>query len=215
MPRQLALSAINYICKKFHLLNTPLTLATNNIYITAYKTYLHYFKKVCPLDQHDHIMSGFKCLYTSSGSSNQILYWKILTMILVMKQMLILLVFQKQEEQSRVRPLEWSANSNLKKRVERVSKHLQSRKLPSIGLNKIIIKYAIFNIQISNIIFLFIFFFKKIKCQPLFHSFFFSFGQNLELIRWLQGVNKTFFFRVRPNAILNRTFPVLIQTFHI
>ena len=72
MSRQLALSAINYFYKKFHLLNTPLTLATNNIYITAYKTYLHYFKKVCPLDQHDHIMSGFKSLYTSSGSSNSL-----------------------------------------------------------------------------------------------------------------------------------------------
>ena len=66
-------------------------------------------------------------------------------------------------------------NSNLKIRVERVSKHLQSRKLPSIGLNKIIIKYAIFKIQISNIIFLFIFFFKKNKMSafvPLFLFFF-------------------------------------------
>ena len=66
------------------------------------------------------------------------------------------------------------------------------------------------------ILFFFLYFsLKKIKCQPLYHSFFFTFGLNLELIRWLRGVNKTFFFRVRPNAILNRTFSVLIQTFHI
>ena len=72
MSRQLALSAINYFCKKFNLLNTPLTLATNNICITAYKTYLHYFKNFGPLDQHDYLMSGFKYLYTSSGSSKSL-----------------------------------------------------------------------------------------------------------------------------------------------
>ena len=53
-------------------------------------------------------------------------YLKMLTMILMIRQMLILLghkhVFGKQEEWNKARPLEWSANSSLNKYVERVSK---------------------------------------------------------------------------------------------
>ena len=113
----------------------------------------------------------------------------MLAIILMIKQMLIFLtqkiVFGKQVEKSKARPLEWSANSSIKKNVERVSKVLKSSKHHNIwvqmkehlNIQYLLFKYLVFFPFLCFILAIRYFKIKHVNLSFIFSFFFFFFAE--------------------------------------
>ena len=106
----------------------------------------------------------------------------MLAIILMIKQMLIFLtqkiVFGKRVEKSKARPLEWSANSSIKKNVERVSKVLKSSKHHNIWVQMkehLNIQYLLFKYLVFFPFLCFILAIRYFKTKHVNLSFIFSF----------------------------------------
>ena len=110
----------------------------------------------------------------------------MLAIILMIKQMLIFLtqkiVFGKRVEKSKARPLEWSANSSIKKNVERVSKVLKSSKHHNIwvqmkehlNIQYLLFKYLVFFPFLCFILAIRYFKIKHVNLSFIFSFFFFA-----------------------------------------
>ena len=110
----------------------------------------------------------------------------MLAIILMIKQILIFLtqkiVFGKRVEKSKARPLEWSANSSIKKNVERVSKVLKSSKHHNIwiqmkehlNIQYLLFKYLVFFPFLCFILAIRYFKIKHVNLSFIFSFFFFA-----------------------------------------
>ena len=110
----------------------------------------------------------------------------MLAIILMIKQILIFLtqkiIFGKRVEKSKARPLEWSANSSIKKNVERVSKVLKSSKYHNIwvqmkehlNIQYLLFKYLVFFPFLCFILAIRYFKIKHVNLSFIFSFFFFA-----------------------------------------
>ena len=143
----------------------------------------------------------------------------MLAIILMIKQILIFLtqkiVFGKRVEKSKARPLEWSANSSIKKNVERVSKVLKSSKHHNIwvqmkehlNIQYLLFKYLVFFPFLCFILAIRYFKTKHVNLSFIF-SFFFFFFPNviLQLSIIFQSIKYHLWMRVKDFFFIKMNF---------